>query len=98
MKLSDESSLWLGHFRQGSISLRPGDVVSRGQELGRVGNSGHSNRPHLHISAFKLPNGLATKPIAFTNVTVSLNPIPNDPWARRLPEWTLREGMFIEGF
>lgn len=98
LKLNDESALWLGHFREGSVRVNTGEVVSRGAELGRVGNSGQSNRPHLHISVFELPSGLRTKPIAFSNVIVSLNPVPDDPWARRLNQWDLREGLFVEGF
>lgn len=98
LKLSDDTALWLGHFREGSVKVGAGEVVSRGAELGRVGNSGYSNRPHLHITAYQLPSGSRTKPIAFSNVIVSLNPIPNDPWARRLNRWILREGLFVEGY
>ncbi len=98
LKLNDESTLWLGHMREGSVKVRTGEVVSRGAELGRVGNSGYSNQPHLHITAYQLPAGTHSKPIALTNVTVSLNPIPNDPWARRLVQWMPREGYFVEGY
>jgi len=97
LKLNDETALWLGHLREGSVKVSPGEVVSRGSELGRVGNSGYSNRPHLHIAAYQLPNGSRTTPIQFSNVTVSLNPVENDPWARRLIQWGLREGFFVEG-
>lgn len=98
LKLNDDSSLWLGHFQKDSVPVRSGDVVSRGAELGRVGNSGQSNRPHLHITAYQLPTGVRTKPIALSNVVVSLNPVNDDPWARRLSEWDVREGLFVEGF
>ncbi len=98
LKMNDETGLWFGHFRQGSLRVSNGEVVSRGAELGRVGNSGQSNRPHLHITAYQLPTGSQTKPIAFSNVIVGLNPVPEDPWARRLDEWDLREGYFVEGF
>ncbi|RYE08224.1 MAG: M23 family metallopeptidase [Hyphomicrobiales bacterium] len=40
---------FLAHMRQGSISLRPGDTVTAGQQLGRCGNSGNTSEPHLHI-------------------------------------------------
>ncbi|GJM27257.1 MAG: hypothetical protein DHS20C16_36720 [Phycisphaerae bacterium] len=97
LKLNDESTLWLGHMREGSVRVRSGEVVARGAELGRVGNSGYSNEPHLHITAYQLPAGTHSKPIALANVTVSLNPIPDDPWARRLVQWHPREGYFVEG-
>jgi murein DD-endopeptidase MepM/ murein hydrolase activator NlpD len=40
---------FLGHMRQGSIRLQPGDEVEMGQELGRCGNSGNTSEPHLHF-------------------------------------------------
>ena len=36
------------HLRQGSLRVKPGEAVARGQELGRCGNSA-SNGPHLHF-------------------------------------------------
>jgi peptidase M23-like protein len=41
----------LGHLRRGSVAVRVGDTVHVGQPLGRVGNSGNTNEPHLHIHA-----------------------------------------------
>jgi hypothetical protein len=37
------------HLRRGSIVVREGDRVRRGELLGRVGNSGASGAPHLHF-------------------------------------------------
>jgi murein DD-endopeptidase MepM/ murein hydrolase activator NlpD len=39
----------ISHFQCGSISVRPGERVRRGQILGRCGNSGRSLEPHIHI-------------------------------------------------
>jgi hypothetical protein len=39
----------LGHFRNGSVMVRPGQRVRAGQPLGRCGNSGNSSEPHLHL-------------------------------------------------
>jgi len=39
----------LGHMAPGSVSVERGDGVATGDLLGRVGNSGNSNAPHLHI-------------------------------------------------
>ncbi|MDR6173748.1 hypothetical protein QE364_003956 [Nocardioides zeae] len=37
------------HLRQGSAAVRPGDHVETGAELGRVGNTGNTSMPHLHV-------------------------------------------------
>ena len=39
----------LSHLQQGSLLVREGEVVVRGQVLARVGNSGRSPAPHLHV-------------------------------------------------
>ena len=38
----------MAHFMEGSIVVSVGDVVEKGQELGKAGNSGNSSEPHLH--------------------------------------------------
>lgn len=40
---------FLGHMREGSVSVAIGDSVIAGQELGRCGNSGNTSEPHLHF-------------------------------------------------
>lgn len=42
----------LAHLRSGSIAVSGGEIVRQGQPLGRVGNSGNSSEPHLHIHAY----------------------------------------------
>lgn len=41
--------LFLCHMQPGSFTVKPGDRVETGQILGRVGNSGNTSEPHLHI-------------------------------------------------
>jgi len=47
------------HLKPGSVRVRPGQRVRRGQVLGRVGNTGQAGAPHLH---FQLSDG--TDPLA----------------------------------
>jgi len=46
---------FLAHFRLGSLSVRPGQQVTRGTLLGRCGNSGRSELPHLHYHLQNAP-------------------------------------------
>src|SRR5690606_21300975 len=45
------------HLKENSIIVREGDVVNKGQELGKLGNSGNSFAPHLHLHVLDNPNG-----------------------------------------
>lgn len=45
------------------LEVRPGQRVSRGGILGRVGSTGRSTGPHLHYSVFR--NGLPVDPKAY---------------------------------
>jgi hypothetical protein len=47
----------LGHMREGTVVVKPGDEVRAGQEIGRVGNSGWTERPHLHMQAMRSAKG-----------------------------------------
>lgn len=37
------------HLQPGSLQVKPGDRVRRGQVLGLLGNSGNTDAPHLHF-------------------------------------------------
>src|SRR2546428_14127034 len=59
----------LAHLVAGSIALRAGDQVQRGQRVGSCGHSGHSTEPHLPFQvqdrrSFFLA---ASLPVPFTN-------------------------------
>jgi murein DD-endopeptidase MepM/ murein hydrolase activator NlpD len=49
LRLRDGRIVFYAHMIPGSVMVRAGDRVVRGQLLGRVGNSGNSSAPHLHI-------------------------------------------------
>lgn len=60
------------HLQPGSIRVRVGDKVRRGQVLGLVGNSGNSTEPHLHfhVSDGNSPLGSDGLPFAFQEFEV----------------------------
>ena len=53
--LNGEFSI-LAHFKYNSIIVELGDTVQRGQEVGKLGNSGRSTGPHLHYHMQTTPN------------------------------------------
>jgi urea transporter len=61
IKCNDYLYAKLSHLKYHSIELKPGDLVKKGQLLGRCGNSGRSPYPHLHFQFQVLPHiGSAT--------------------------------------
>lgn len=73
----------LAHLRKGSLLIAAGQNVSQGQPLARVGNSGNSLAPHLHLQVNDGPDLLtsAIKPFAFTQY---------DCWTGKAWETTMR--------
>jgi hypothetical protein len=43
----------LAHLQRGSVTVQPGDAIAAGEIVGRVGNSGNSSEPHLHVHAVR---------------------------------------------
>lgn len=51
--------VFYAHLKPGSLLVRRGDRVRRGQELGRLGNTGNTSAPHLHLHVMNAPSALA---------------------------------------
>lgn len=49
LQVAPDQFLYIAHMQPGSILVKPGDRVTEGQPLGRVGNSGISSEPHVHV-------------------------------------------------
>jgi len=67
----------LAHLRRGSVRVHSGQRVRAGQLLGRVGNSGNSSEPHLHVHAQDTPDLSAGTglPIVFGPLSVDGAPV-----------------------
>jgi murein DD-endopeptidase MepM/ murein hydrolase activator NlpD len=48
-----ELNVLLAHLQNGSVLVKTGDRVTAGQPIAKVGNSGRTSEPHLHIHAQK---------------------------------------------
>jgi hypothetical protein len=46
------------HLQPGSVAVNVGETVQRGQVIARVGNSGNTSEPHLHLHVMDAPSGL----------------------------------------
>jgi hypothetical protein len=68
------------HMQPGSIRVKVGDVVTVGQTLGLLGNSGNTDAPHLHFHVMDGPLPLASNgvPFRFSTFTVQGQMTTND--------------------
>jgi hypothetical protein len=53
------------HLKPGSLRVKPGDHVRRGQVLGLLGNSGNSDLPHLHFQISTAPSFIAAEGLPY---------------------------------
>ena len=49
MEIGEGLYAFYAHMQPGSVRVKVGDHVRRGQVLGLLGNSGNSSEPHLHF-------------------------------------------------
>ena len=68
----------LRHLQQGSVRVKVGDHVKRGQLLGRCGNSGNAETPHLHVGFLGAVAPLATRSLRLSGYQVLS---PDGHWA-----------------
>jgi Peptidase family M23 len=45
------ADILMAHLQRGSVTVQPDDVVETGQAIAKIGNSGNTSEPHLHIHA-----------------------------------------------
>src|SRR5262249_49328921 len=67
VKLPSGAAVFYAHLQPGSIKVRIGDRVREGEAIGRIGNSGQADAPHLHLHITDRPSALAAEglPLVF---------------------------------
>jgi hypothetical protein len=50
---NDNNFLLLGHLKMDSIRVKPGDSINADDLIAEAGNSGFSERPHIHMQLIK---------------------------------------------
>ena len=65
LDLGEGRYAFYAHLQAGSLRVKPGDKVRRGQVLGRLGNSGNSEAPHLHFHVGDADSALASEGLPY---------------------------------
>lgn len=72
MDIGQGKYVYFGHLINGSIMVEEGQSVTAGTVLGRIGNSGYSTHPHLHMHVQNKPvsdrEGRITYPFRFSKI------------------------------
>jgi murein DD-endopeptidase MepM/ murein hydrolase activator NlpD len=60
------------HLKQGSVRVKAGDSVTRGQVIAQLGHTGNTTEPHLHFQLTDGPDPMYSRgiPIVFKNTVV----------------------------
>lgn len=53
------------HLKTGSVAVKPGDLLTTGQVVGDLGNSGNTDAPHLHFHVMNGPDPLKADGLPF---------------------------------
>ena len=75
--IGDNHYALYAHLIPGSIQVKPGDRVAKGQTLGKLGNSGNSSEPHLHFHITDGPDIIYANGITYGFEDFSLRPSQN---------------------
>ncbi|WP_319449573.1 MULTISPECIES: M23 family metallopeptidase [unclassified Mycobacterium] len=63
--IGDGNFAFYAHMIPGSASVKVGDKVTRGQVIGRLGNSGNTSEAHLHFHVMRAPVPLSSDNVPF---------------------------------
>jgi len=66
IKTKESYIVFLAHLKNGSIKVKEGQIIKSRDIIGKIGNSGNSTAPHLHINLFdQMKNPLQAKVLPF---------------------------------
>jgi hypothetical protein len=56
---------WYAHLREGSLAVKVGEAVKAGAPIAKLGNTGPSEGPHLHLGLLDKPDSIAGRSLPF---------------------------------
>jgi hypothetical protein len=78
LKIAEDVYVLYAHFAPGSVTVKKGDRVTKGEVLGLVGNSGNTSAPHLHLHVMDGPSALDSNGLPYVFESFLLTAINNE--------------------
>jgi murein DD-endopeptidase MepM/ murein hydrolase activator NlpD len=94
LEIAPREYLFMVHLRSGTIRVRKGDHVERGDVVARVGNSGNTSEPHLHVHVQDSPTAGDGQGVPFHFGNYVLDGT-GETVSRGMPEGGVRRGRYI---
>lgn len=88
LDLGNGQYAYYAHLKPGSVRIRQGARVRKGEVIATVGNSGDSREPHLHFQVTNGPDILASEGLPYVIDRFRAQPA-DGPWQQRSNEFPL---------
>ena len=85
LELPNGQYAFYAHLKPGSIKVKAGDTVKRGDVIAKLGNTGNTSAPHLHLHVMETP------------LTIGSNGLPHRFSQYKLLGKTTEESFFDDG-
>ncbi len=82
---NDGTKSLYAHMKYGSVSVKAGDHVTKGQKIGHMGNTGNAHGIHLHFE-IRTSNDVRVNPTTYLEKQVAANKPENIPKEEPKPE------------
>ena len=85
LELKNGQYVFYAHIKPGSIKVKEGDLVKKGDVIANLGNTGNTSAPHLHLHVMDSP------------LTIGSNGLPHTFSGYKLTGRTTEESFFDDG-
>lgn len=85
LELPNGQYVFYAHLKPGSVSVKSGDTVKKGDVIAKLGNTGNTSAPHLHLHVMETP------------LTIGSNGLPHTFSQYKLLGKTTDESFFDDG-
>lgn len=65
LDLGNGQYVFYAHMQPGSIIVKEGDIVKKGQVIGKLGNTGNTSAPHMHLHVMASPSTLGSNGLPY---------------------------------